>query len=227
MVDPWIAPTYTAPAGGILAWAQPDPAAPPIATIPGRVEMRVQEYRGRWARVLCSNGWTAWVDAARLVPDPTQGVAVPPPRRSAVNVAITHLGGYTITLLDVLPLVGVLLGSLLPWLRGGVGTGNSFDVPLLFLVHETPAATGLTLGLFYAVVAVTAAAAPRPAVRQAAYAVILAATILYAVQTERLLGDANTGKGFLTTAGIGVAVLAVAACGGLIRAITTGRSARR
>lgn len=223
----WFAPTHTAPDGGLSAWVQPNPAAPPVATIQGRVEMHVQEYRGGWAQVVCSNGWTAWVDAARLVPASAQGSAAPPHQRSAVNVPITHIGSYTITLFDVLPAIGVMLGAVLPWLRGGLGTGNSFDVPLLFLVDATPAATGVKLGFLYAVTAFTAVAAPRRAVRQAAYVLVLAATILYAVQMQRLLADASAGKNFLATAGIGVVVVAVAACGGLIRGITTGRSVRR
>jgi hypothetical protein len=33
------------------------------------------ERRTDWARIVCSNGWTAWVDARRLVPNGSVGEA--------------------------------------------------------------------------------------------------------------------------------------------------------
>jgi SH3-like domain-containing protein len=33
-----------------------------VATLGGGLPIQVTEVRGAWARVLCSNGWTGWVD---------------------------------------------------------------------------------------------------------------------------------------------------------------------
>ena len=63
-----VAPTHQVPAGGMPAWASPDPAAAPIAELAARVQLRIDETRGAWARVTGSNGWTGWVDARRLGP---------------------------------------------------------------------------------------------------------------------------------------------------------------
>lgn len=59
-------PTHTVPVGGMPAWASPDPAAAPVATLDPGLPVQVAETAGAWARVVCSNGWEAWVDARRL-----------------------------------------------------------------------------------------------------------------------------------------------------------------
>jgi SH3-like domain-containing protein len=59
-------PTHEVPAGGMSAWARPDPSLQPMARLEARVQLRVDETRGAWARVTGSNGWTGWVDARRL-----------------------------------------------------------------------------------------------------------------------------------------------------------------
>lgn len=59
--------THEAPTGGLFAWTDPDGSQQPVRTIDARVRMLVRELRGDWARIECSNGWTAWVDARKLV----------------------------------------------------------------------------------------------------------------------------------------------------------------
>jgi SH3-like domain-containing protein len=49
------------------AWAAPDPAGAVVATLGGHLPVQVTEVRGAWAHVLCSNGWTGWVDNRLLV----------------------------------------------------------------------------------------------------------------------------------------------------------------
>jgi hypothetical protein len=62
---PW-APTHVVPAGGLPAWATPDPSAPQAAKLEAGVELQVTEQRGDWAHVVATNGWSGWVDARRL-----------------------------------------------------------------------------------------------------------------------------------------------------------------
>jgi hypothetical protein len=59
--------THTVPPSGMAAWANPDPAASPVATLSGGVELRVIGETGAWARVVGSNGWEGWVDGRELV----------------------------------------------------------------------------------------------------------------------------------------------------------------
>ena len=48
------------------AWAQPDPTAAAVATIEQHTGVQVLERYGDWARVLCSNGWSGWIDGREL-----------------------------------------------------------------------------------------------------------------------------------------------------------------
>ena len=62
------APTHLAPAGGMVAWAAPDPAQLPVATLPPWLELAVEARSGAWAQVRAVNGWRGWVDGRLLVP---------------------------------------------------------------------------------------------------------------------------------------------------------------
>ena len=59
-------PTHVVPPDGMPAWGAPDPAAEPIATLAGGVELRVVGESGAWARVVGANGWEGWVDGRLL-----------------------------------------------------------------------------------------------------------------------------------------------------------------
>jgi len=56
------APTHSVPPQGMRAWAAPDPAGPVVANLAPGLPIQVTEVRGAWARVVCSNGWTGWID---------------------------------------------------------------------------------------------------------------------------------------------------------------------
>jgi len=56
------APTHTVPPQGMQAWVAPDPNGAVVATLGGGLPIQITEVRGAWAHVLCSNGWTGWVD---------------------------------------------------------------------------------------------------------------------------------------------------------------------
>jgi hypothetical protein len=63
---PWT-PSHRVPPQGMQAWAAPDPAGAVVATLGGHLPVQVTEVRGAWAHVLCSNGWTGWVDDRLLI----------------------------------------------------------------------------------------------------------------------------------------------------------------
>lgn len=61
----WV-PTHTVPAEGLPAWATPDPSAPPVTTLDARLPVRLDRVDTGWGHLTCSNGFTCWVDVARL-----------------------------------------------------------------------------------------------------------------------------------------------------------------
>ncbi|MEU7006439.1 hypothetical protein [Streptomyces sp. NPDC046332] len=72
-------PTHVVPRDGLPTWEAPDPDMPTVpldAFLPVQLTDRV----GDWGQILCSNGWTAWVDARLLVSVPVD----PPEARQAL-----------------------------------------------------------------------------------------------------------------------------------------------
>ncbi|MGW1075104.1 hypothetical protein [Streptomyces sp. NPDC002537] len=59
-------PTHVVPPDGLPTWSAPDGAVPTEPLDP-LLPVRLLDRRGDWGQVLCSNGWTAWVDARPLV----------------------------------------------------------------------------------------------------------------------------------------------------------------
>ncbi|MET9675572.1 hypothetical protein ABZY68_21105 [Streptomyces sp. NPDC006482] len=62
-------PTHVVPRDGLSAWEAPDPGLP-TASLDAFLPVRLTERAGDWGRVMCSNGWSAWVDARLLVTVP-------------------------------------------------------------------------------------------------------------------------------------------------------------
>ena len=56
------APSHSVPPQGMRAWGAPDPSGPVVANLAPGLPIQVAEVRGAWARVICSNGWTGWID---------------------------------------------------------------------------------------------------------------------------------------------------------------------
>ncbi len=56
------APSHSVPPQGLRAWRSPDPSGPVVANLAPGLPIQVAEVRGAWARVICSNGWTGWID---------------------------------------------------------------------------------------------------------------------------------------------------------------------
>lgn len=59
--------THTIPAGGLRAWEAPDPSRPHVTEVAAGLEVQVVERTGAWAKVVFSNGWSAWVDGRELM----------------------------------------------------------------------------------------------------------------------------------------------------------------
>ncbi|GAA2828343.1 hypothetical protein GCM10010441_61000 [Kitasatospora paracochleata] len=62
-------PTHVAPGDGMQTWAGPDPSSPSIRLDP-LLPVQLVDASGNWGRIVCSNGWSAWVDGRLLVPLP-------------------------------------------------------------------------------------------------------------------------------------------------------------
>ncbi|WP_442305888.1 hypothetical protein [Streptomyces sp. 2RAF24] len=62
-------PTHVVPRDGLPSWESPDPGLP-TAPLDAFLPVRLVDRIGDWGRVLCSNGWSAWVDARLLVSVP-------------------------------------------------------------------------------------------------------------------------------------------------------------
>ncbi|MER5810119.1 hypothetical protein ABT143_18340 [Streptomyces sp. NPDC002033] len=69
-------PTHVVPQDGLPAWEAPG-ADRPTAPLDPLLPVRLLSRQGDWGEVLCSNGWSAWVDGRLLVavpqPPPTAG----------------------------------------------------------------------------------------------------------------------------------------------------------
>jgi hypothetical protein len=59
-------PSHLVPGGGLPAWPLPDPTTVPTYLDP-ELEVAVDQWDMHWAHVVCSNGWSGWVDGRRLV----------------------------------------------------------------------------------------------------------------------------------------------------------------
>jgi hypothetical protein len=115
-------PTHAVPAGGTRAWAAPDPSQEPIATLEARVRLSIAETRGEWAKVIGSNGWTGWVDARLLEPLTADAFVSRPASPTRPVRTLPAVGA-----------VAIVLSAFLPWVRGALGSANSFDVSARFL----------------------------------------------------------------------------------------------
>jgi len=69
MTAPAFRPTHVVPADGLPTWESPDPGRPSVPLDP-LLPVQLLQRQGDWGHVLCSNGWSAWVDARRLLAVP-------------------------------------------------------------------------------------------------------------------------------------------------------------
>ncbi|MET8678532.1 hypothetical protein ABZW18_13340 [Streptomyces sp. NPDC004647] len=81
--EPGFRPSHVVPREGMPTWSTPD-GTQPSAPLDPLLPVQLTDRRGDWARVVCSNGWSAWVDGRLLVSVPMGPPAAgQPPARSA------------------------------------------------------------------------------------------------------------------------------------------------
>ncbi|GAA2797617.1 hypothetical protein RMN57_34460 [Kitasatospora sp. CM 4170] len=85
-------PTHVAAPDGMATWAAPDPSQPSTPLDP-LLPVRLIDRRGDWAYVLCSNGWSTWVDGRLLValPDTPPAPGAPPARTADPRRALAEV----------------------------------------------------------------------------------------------------------------------------------------
>jgi hypothetical protein len=60
--------THVVPPEGLVVYATPDPSQATGAALDPGLAVAVAEVQGPWTRIVCSNGFTGWVDGRRLGP---------------------------------------------------------------------------------------------------------------------------------------------------------------
>ena len=124
----WV-PSHRVPQSGLPTWTAPDPGAAAGQPLDAGLAVQLLERRpDGWARVACSNGWTAWVDG-RLLGGPDAGPA------SAATP------GASPAWLPWLGCVLIAAGAVAPWYRLRVGSISASRLPVRYLVLRTPGLT--------------------------------------------------------------------------------------
>ncbi|GHC86171.1 hypothetical protein [Streptomyces flavofungini] len=76
-------PTHVVPQDGLPAWEAPD-ANRPTTPLDALLPVQLVDRLGDWGRIVCANGWSAWVDGRLLVAVPHDPPAAGhPPARTA------------------------------------------------------------------------------------------------------------------------------------------------
>ncbi|MFF1354389.1 hypothetical protein [Streptomyces sp. NPDC058297] len=69
MATPEFRPTHVVPPDGLPAWEEPDVSRPTQPLDP-LLPVELVDRRADWGRIVCANGWSAWVDGRLLVAVP-------------------------------------------------------------------------------------------------------------------------------------------------------------
>jgi hypothetical protein len=125
-------PTHVVPTGGLATWPVPNASIPAGPALEQGLRVQVTERVGDWAKVVCDNGWTGWVDARGLVvgtsPAPAPAGAQPGGPGAGVPTA------------DATPAGPAPLGPAVPAAGGRSNT-------VLYAVVAAVAVIGLVIGL--------------------------------------------------------------------------------
>lgn len=216
----WAA-THTVPAGGLQAWAQPDPSGAVIATLAARVQLRVIERRADWAHVDAENGWEGWVDGRRLVA--VGGTTLPPQQPTSTMTAEDKPSASVSISLRSVAAFAVPISALLPWFGSWFGDGSTTatDVPAAFLWSPYSELSfpnmGTVMFVVGAAVLVTEFMAKYARYRRIAAGVAVGVVALYLVQTFRLFldweGEFTTAVSSMVTDGLVIGPLVALAAG--------------
>jgi len=208
--------TCQVPAGGLPAWATPDPSQAPAAQLAERVQLRVEETRGAWARVSGENGWTGWVDGRRLAALGGGGAA-------AAGAATLMLGGLKVRLLPLLGGIALIVATFVNWLQ--MGSSNGFQVGLPFLWGGWEhGGDNPDLGIFTLIIgigAVLLAVLPRTSAIALRILGILALVIgvVFIIQVILWAGDAGGSVGDAFSDGLSASPY-IAVVGGILMLLT-------
>jgi hypothetical protein len=141
------------PPRGLDARSTADPNAPVAARLDAGLPVTVAERQGDWARVVCSNGWEAWVDGRLLVAPGSpaaSGATAPAARTSTSGLAVAGIG-----LLSFLGAIAAALGGFLDWWSTGGISLTAWDIPMKYLVTGD-VGDGVKAGPFLLVVVLVA-----------------------------------------------------------------------
>jgi len=207
--------TNQVPAGGLPAWSTPDPAQAPVAQLAERVQLRVEEMRGAWARVSAENGWSGWVDGRRLA---AMGGAA-----AAAGKGTFSLAGLKIRPLPLIGGIALIVATFVNWLQLGSSNGFQIGLPFLWGGWEH-GGDNPDLGIFTLILGVAGillAVLPRtsaPAIRILGLLAVVIA-VVFAVQVMLWAGDWGGGAGDAFTDGMSFAPY-VALGGGILMLLT-------
>ncbi len=209
MSTPFVS-THLTPIPGMDSWPRPDPQAAPGPRISENLEVQVLDRMGDWAKVVFSNGWSAWVDGRLLVPIRTEGGGVGS-QANALPFDLSALLSDRPRGFAVGGALLVALSSVLPWARGGGRSANSFDTPAVWLVdYKTTSRGGIKIGLLLlllsiATVVVTVRGSDKRVELGLGIASI-AVPVLYLVQLQRAISSGEPGSSITDFAGFGILV---------------------
>ncbi|MEU8979338.1 hypothetical protein ACFVXA_01730 [Streptomyces sp. NPDC058246] len=98
MTTPDFHPTHVVPQDGMAAWESPDPSRPTVP-LDGLLPVQLVDRLGDWGRIVCANGWSAWIDGRLLISvpqappaasSPLARTADPRPLLARVEAALTR-----------------------------------------------------------------------------------------------------------------------------------------
>ena len=186
--------SYVVPAEGLDAWLTPDATQPIAARLDPGLAVDVTERWGDWGHIVCSNGWTAWVDVRQLVGAATPAAArASSPRRTGIVLAGAAL---------------VVVSSVLPWVTAGGTSESAWDLPIATLFARSPNDSGVKLGLLSLLA--LALLLPLATRRPLPFLVLAIVTIAPVAAAGDVLGRAVNTDGVSPGIGIYLTVLGVA-----------------
>jgi hypothetical protein len=201
------AATHRVPPSGTPAWAEPDATRVPVSTLRGQLPVQLLEQQpDGWAHILCSNGWSAWVDGRVLVAGATSAARA----KWNWNVLFERI---VIGPLAFGGAAAAIVGGFLPWLSVGSLSVNAWDLGLLAVLRGSGSSAGAKVGVALLLVAVVALPQVTkknlPAISVAALGgVANTLSLLVFLQNQRAGVSADVGIGLILTFAGGSAILA-------------------
>ena len=227
MSTPFVS-THLTPIAGMDSWPRPDAQAAPGPRITENLEVQVLDRAGDWAKVVFSNGWSAWVDGRLLLPIRAHGGGA----GSQANASPFDLSALLADRPKGVAVGGALLvalSSVLPWARSGGGpTINSFRLSAVWLVGAKPSSrSGIKIGLLLLLLSIaTVVVIVRGSDKRVELSLgiaSIAVPALYLVQLQRAISG-EPGLSITDSAGFGIPV---AIAGGVLVLVAPRLGQRR